>query len=99
TASAVPQEPAPSTATRLPLMLSPGRGLHGVALLRRLAVRLGPLARGLRVQRVEVDRLQKQRREAALADHVGDRFTGERIQRVRAEAADQERALLGRVTL
>src|SRR5690349_5312779 len=89
-ASAVPQEPAPRTAMRL------------VALIRRrgcAAVAPGSLAHRLRVERVEVDRLEQQLRKPALADDVGDRLAGERIERVRAEAAYDHRALFCRVAL
>src|SRR3954467_4596131 len=87
-ASAVPQEPAPSTAMRSALMSLPG-ARRGALVLTVAAGRA--LANGLGVEAVEVDGLKQQLREAAAADHVRDRFAGERVDCVRAERADQHR--------
>src|SRR5688572_32573290 len=85
TASAVPHDPAPTIAMRLAvLMLVAARGCYRRS--RRPA--RGPLLDRLRVNGVEVQRLQQQRREPALANELGDRLAREGIQRVRAEAAD-----------
>src|SRR5262245_30356976 len=91
-ASAVPHEPAPSTAMRSTLMRPPGarRGAHGPAIAARRA-----LAHRLRVEAVEVDRLEQELRETAAADHVRDCLAREGVQRVRAERADQHALLLG----
>src|SRR4051794_40836976 len=95
-ASAVPQEPAPSTAIRSPLMSLPGARRD----VGRLPVATGgTLSHGLRVETVEVDRLEQELREAAAANHVGDRFARERVQRVRAERADQHALLFDVVPL
>src|SRR6188472_1450992 len=95
-ASAVPHEPAPRTAIRSALMRLPaGRGLRRGD---RSAI-AGAVLDRLRVERVEVDGLEQQLREAALADEVRDRFTRERVERVRTEAADEHGMLLGRVPL
>src|SRR5690606_37630585 len=75
-ASAVPQEPAPRMATEgvrleagvcMPRMGSGVAGGFrvGKAVLRLLLLLLSALAQAFRVQRVEVDRLQQERREAA----------------------------------
>src|SRR5690606_4361670 len=115
-ASAVPHEPAPSTAIlAIPLMrlarlavcrllaaLAGGcRGARGRLGGRRAArvqrgriARLLTLLQRLSVERVEIDRLEQQRREAALHDDVRDRFARIRVQRARAIAAEQQRALL-----
>src|SRR6185369_9197471 len=53
----------------------------------------------LRVEPVEVDRLEQELGEAAAADYVRDRLARERVQRVRAERADQHSLLFGVVAL
>src|SRR5690606_3660051 len=76
-ASAVPHEPAPRTASRA---AAGGEGITMASVAaRRLPGRrrvallaLGALAQALGVQRVEVDRLQVERREAAGLDQVAD---------------------------
>src|SRR6267154_4772509 len=96
-ASAVPQEPAPSTAMRLVGLMSPA------AAGRRSGCSKGvarcAFLHGLLVQRVEVDRLQQQLREAAAGDQIGDRFACERVQRGRTEAAEQHGLLFRRIAL
>jgi hypothetical protein len=52
----------------------------------------------LRVQGVEVDRLQQQLRESALQHHVGDHLADERKQEIRAVGAQQVPALVFRET-
>src|SRR3970040_918469 len=90
-ASAVPQEPAPRTAIRLAgfLMRSPRRRLLGSCgrLLWAALDRLG-------VERIEVDGLQQQLREAALGHDVADRLARKRIERRGTKAPEQRAALL-----
>src|SRR3970282_1908946 len=95
-ASAVPQEPAPRTAIRLAdfSMRSPRRRLLGSCgrLLWAALDRLG-------VERIEVDGLQQELREAALGHDVADRLARKRIERRGTKAPEQRAALLLRVTL
>src|SRR5690554_7645329 len=82
-ASAVPQEPAPSTATlgRFDMPSGVAGGPAAAAVGGRLLILLlGALAQALGVQRIEVDRLQQERREAAGLDQVA-----EHLPRVRVE--------------
>src|SRR5690606_22353694 len=87
-ASAVPQEPAPSTATFGPAMPSGvARGLAAAG-LRRLLLLGGALAQAFGVQRFEVDRLQQERREAAGLDQVADQLARVRVEHVGAVGAE-----------
>src|SRR6202012_757710 len=82
-ARAVPQEPAPRTA-------SVGRSAmaSGSAVERRSLVAAGHSALLLGVQSVEIDRLQQEGREAAFQHQAGNDLTGVGEQQVRAVAAD-----------
>src|SRR5690554_5357545 len=84
-ASAVPQEPAPSTATlgRFDMRSGVARRLAADRRLLLLLL-LGALAQALGVQRLEVDRLQQERREAAGLDQVADQLARIRVEHVRA---------------
>src|SRR5688500_7968506 len=85
TASAVPHDPAPTIAMRLAVLMRLAARCRARRLTGRCRVRTRrPLLHRLRVNRVEVQRLQQQRREAALRDELRDGFADERIQRVRA---------------
>ena len=50
------------------------------------------------IQRVEIDRLQHELGETAPLDRIRNRLTGERVQHVGAEAADQRAHLFLAVT-
>src|SRR5690606_10358529 len=90
-ASAVPQEPAPSTATRgrfdMPSGVADGLAAAAVG-GRLLLLLLGALAQALGVERIEVDRLQQERREAAGLDQVAQGLAGIRVEHVRALGAE-----------
>src|SRR5687767_15692571 len=96
-ASAVPQEPAPSTTHVEPSIAAAvasgatdmARLVDGGARRPRSCLLLLSASRGLRKQSIEVHRRQQERREAALHQQIGNDLTRIGQEIVRAENAEQ----------